>query len=388
MPVSTKKQCEGYTLSGQQCKRKVAAGHRYCSTHCRAAEIGLPPFITVTPTDSFWIFLPIGRPKWRVGSSAGVTFRCLANNVEYSIEKYISEGTYGAVYFGTCEHGPNKGRQVAIKVCKEIYRNKRKEITENDFIKEYFMHSAVRDRVRANCVVRMVDAFFLKTEGGFHGCIAMECMDGNLQNLFKSFDRHPNSVEVLRFWIFSCNFIADALLQLHANNIFHLDIKPGNVLWRRVRGSEKGRGIYLRLVDLGLGCYLGKTGQEPRIICAATGTYIPVEWRENGDKSVPTFEEIDDPKKLQTGEAYALCVTCYKLLKHVAPGLYARNPRIAQLRELIGRGMQDEIRVRSTVSIKMIQQLSGEILDEMDAALPLDMDESLRQIIPSSHIRR
>lgn len=386
MPHS--KQCEGYTLSGQQCRRRVSQGQRYCSTHSRAAEIGLPPYISVTPTDSFWIFLPIGRPKWRVGSSAGITFRCLANNAEYSVDRYVSEGSYGAVYFGSCQHGPNKGRQVAIKVCKELYRHKKKDFMQNDSIKEYFMHAAVRDRIKATCVVRMVDAFFLKTEGGFHGCIAMEKMDGNLGDLFKSFDSYPNSVEVLRFWIFSCNFIATALLQLHANNIFHLDIKPGNVLWRRVRGSEMGRGIYLRLVDLGLGCYLGKTGQEPRIVCEATGTYIPIEWRKNGDKSTPTYEEIDDPRKLQSGEAYALCVTCLKMFKHVYPGLYTRNPRITQFRELISRGIQDDIRVRSTVSIKMVEQLSAEILAEMDTALPLDMDESLRQIIPSSSYTR
>ena len=381
-------QCEGYTLSGLQCRRRVPYGQRYCSTHSRAAEIGLPPYISITPTDSFWIFLPIGRPRWRVGSSASITFRCLASNVEYGVDEYISEGTYGAVYFGSCKQGPNKDRQVAIKVCKELYRHKKKDFMQSDFVREYFMHSAVRDRVHATCVVRMIDAFFLKTEGGFHGCIAMERMDGNLGDLFRSFVDYPDSVEVLRFWIFSCNFIAGALLQLHANSIFHLDIKPNNVMWRRVRGSEKSRGIYLRLVDLGLGCYLGRTGQEPRIVCKATGTYLPLEWRDNGDKATPTYEEIDDPRKLQSGEAYALCVTCHKMLNHTKTSLLRRNPRISEFCELIDRGIRDDIRVRSTVSIKMVEQFSAEILAEMDAALPLDMDESLRQIIPSSMYRR
>lgn len=374
------KQCEGYTISGQQCRRRVPHGQRYCSTHSRAAEIGLPPYVNVTPTDSFWIFLPIGRPRWKVGSATKVSFKCLANNTEYAIDRYVSEGTYGAVYIGSRPDGS----RVAVKVCKELYRHRRRDAAQNDFVREYFMHNVIRDRIRAPCVVNMVDAFFLKTEAGLHGCIAMDRMDGNLSELFKTFDAYPTCAEVLRFWIFCCNFIAGALVHLHANDVFHLDIKPANVLWRRARGGEKGRGISLRLVDLGLGCYLKRTGSEPHITCEATGTYLPLEWRRNGDKSTPTYEEIDDPRVLQMGDTYALCVTCLKLFAHVCPNLYARNPGISRFCELVNRGTQDDIGTRSTVSARTIERASASILADLDAAMPADMDESLRQIIPSS----
>ena len=373
------KKCEGYTLSGQPCRRRIPIGQHYCSSHSRAAEIGLPPFISITPTESFWIFMPMGQPDWHVGGYANVTFKCLSTDQEYSIDRYVSEGTYGAVYFGSREID---AKQVAIKVSKEIYRNNsRRRIVEFDFVKEFYMHSAVRDRVKGNgVVVKMVDAFFIKTTKGLHGCIAMEKMDGNLEDLFDHFEG-LNQVEVLRFWIYACNFIAGALLQLHANDIYHLDIKPSNVLWRRTRGQ--GRGIYLRLVDLGLGCYLGKIeGRDaPKMPCNATGTYIPVEWRKDGDKSTPTFEEIEDPKKLQSGETYALFVTCHKMLRRVMPRLYSRNARIGNLIEIINRGMVDSPAVRGTVSIGLMHDYTAELLSEMDAALS-DMDDSLIIILP------
>ena len=153
------------------------------------------------------------------------------------------------------------------------------------------------------------------------------------------------------------------------------------MLWRRTRGQ--GRGIYLRLVDLGLGCYLGKIeGRDaPKMPCNATGTYIPVEWRKDGDKSTPTFEEIEDPKKLQSGETYALFVTCHKMLRRVMPRLYSRNARIGNLIEIINRGMVDSPAVRGTVSIGLMHDYTAELLSEMDAALS-DMDDSLIIILP------
>ena len=363
--------CAGYTLSGQKCRRRVAQGQRYCSVHSRESEIGFPPYVSVSPSESFWVYLPIDCPTWKVGVKNNQLLRCPAKpGVEYTIEKYVNEGTYGVVYFAT-RGLPAVAQNVAIKVCKFIYRSSRKTDLD-DFLKEYYMHVAVRDRVKSECVVKLLDAFFIKTRQGLHGAIVMERMDGNVSDLFNKLESVEH-IEVLRLWVFTCNFIASALLQLHGSNIFHLDIKAGNVLFRRTRGQ--GRGIVLRLVDLGLGCYIGG---HPKIECAATGTYLPKEWRKNGDKSKPTFEIINDPKVLQRGEAYAMCVTCVKLFKHVKCAA-AKSPFIKPFVQMLVTGKDESLRVRSAVTIKMVQQASADLLKDMDAALP-DMDETLHII--------
>ena len=356
MPKS--KRCEGYSLSGQPCRRLAIKGHRYCSTHSRASEIGLPPYITVPPNESFWIFMPIGRPSWRIGgSSAGVELRCLSTKHSYILDSFESEGTYGAVYFG---HQPQQQRAtVALKICKEVYRGaaRQKPPLQCDFVKEFYMHSAVRDRVAgaADFVVKMLDSFFIKTGAGFHGCIVMERMEGDLYDLFDAL-RAARDPIALRIWYQACNFLALALHRLHSCGIYHLDIKAGNILWRR--GPVYGT-VELRLIDFGLGCY---TGGCPLIPCEATGTYVPKEWRVPGGSGEPTFATISDPRELETGEAYAMFVTCYKLRKRLEPTLSARVP--AELAEMIRRGMTDDIRVRRTIDTVVFERLTGRILSE------------------------
>jgi len=356
------KRCEGYTLSGQQCRKRPQEGQRYCSLHCRAAEIGLPPYITVTPEQSFWIYMPIGRPNWSVGgSAANLILRCPTNGGEYLVDRYVSEGSYGAVYFGVQK---NSKRRVALKIFKEVYRSKRKSVAESDFIKEFFVNAAVKDRVgNNNTIATVVDAFFIKTTEGFHGCLVMEKMDGDLCDLFDNKLNGLKNANVLRFWLFSCNFMANALLELHTNDIYHLDIKSGNVLWKKQQSNE--RGVVLKLIDFGLGCYMRHKGCEPAIPCEATGTHLPIEWRRNGSKKTPTYERLSDPRDIRGGEAYALCVTCRKMLKKVNPAIYIRFEHLKDFIELINRGSEGR---KGAVSIRAVEEVSRELLEEMDAA--------------------
>ena len=180
----TLRQCEGYTLTGQKCRKKIPAEQRYCTIHNRAVEIGIPPYVNITPKDNFWLFVPMGQPRWRVGSSATTIFKCLLTKHSYSLDKYVSEGTYGVVYFATDRETKT---QVAIKATKEIFH--KYDPVEYDFYKEYIMHNVIRDRVQGGSeyIVNMIEAFFIKTVSGLHGCIAMEMMDGDLDNLFDRF---------------------------------------------------------------------------------------------------------------------------------------------------------------------------------------------------------
>ena len=359
-----RKQCEGYTLSGSQCRRPATAGYLYCSVHNRTAEIGLPPYVTVNGGTTFWVYLPLGYPNWKVGVTAttNVSFKCLANGYEYSVDKYVSEGTYGTVYFCTVKHD-GSGRQVAVKVSKEIFSSKR----ESDFLKEFYVHSTAKDRVRGDCFVKLVDAFVIKTRGGMHGCIAVERMNGCLSELYDKFETMSNR-EILLFWALSCLFMAESLLQLHAVGVYHMDMKPSNVMWRKSTSAQ--RGFVLKLIDFGLGCYLGG---NPPCICRATGTYIPPEWRKLRDKHRPTFARISNPQELQSGECYALSVSCHKMLKRVQPPSrsWFNGSSISTLVELLEKGRCDDAKIRGTVSIKSVADAASNLIRDIDSGMDL-----------------
>jgi serine/threonine protein kinase len=282
----------------------------------------------------------------------------------YNLNSYVSEGTYGAVYFGVRLYDE---RPVAVKIFKEVY-HKRAQLSalDYDFMKEYYMHRAVADRVPSESVVKMLDTFFVRTKNGLHGAIVMEKMDGCLLDLFENFAYLSSKLhlEAFRLWVMSCRSIARALLDLHAHKIYHLDIKPGNVLYSKAANEE---GIVMKLVDLGLSCYIGGT---PVVPCVATGTYIPPEWRENGDKREPTYARIKDRAVLEMGEIYAMCITFSKMLKYIHIGVLKDSKNLSGLLRAIEQGKSEKQSSRYSLTTKVFVDLASALLEELNAIMP------------------
>ena len=358
------KQCEGLTASGSQCRRRVRACDRYCTIHNISTNIALPSYVSVTSEDRFWIFFPENQ-QWKVGVEYGNKFHCPGSGATYSFCSYVSEGTYGAVYFGTRLYD---NKPVAVKVFKEIFhKGARHKPLDYDFMKEYYMYRAVRDRISTDCVVKMTDAFFIRTKSGLHGALAMEKMDGCLLDLFEDFGRHLNSklqLEAFRLWVLTCKHISNALIDLHNHKIFHLDIKPGNVLYAR---TDDGDGITMKLVDLGLSCYIGGT---PIVPCVATGSYLPPEWRNNGDRSEPTYARLRDGAILEMGETYAMCMSLCKMLKFIRIGSLKNNKKVTGLIQAIIRGKDDSGIKRESITTKALADMASDILEELNIVLP------------------
>lgn len=295
-------QCLGETISGDRCRRHVRGGDRYCPAHNVSPSVALPSYVSVTNEDRFWLFT-VESPTWTIGDTASVTIRSTGSGVSYKLYKYVSEGTYGAVYFAKRAHD---GALVAIKIFKQVYRkNSLRPPVEFDFMKEFYMNRAVAERVARGHVVDMLDSFFVKIKQHLHGCLVMEKMDGCLLDYFeKKSGKVPLSV-----WVSCLRDVALAVSELHSRKIYHLDVKPGNVLYKITDDGPKAK-----LVDMGLSCYVGGT---PIVPCVATGTYIPPEWRRNDDPKLPTFASVTDPDELEMGECYAICTTFHRLFRHV-----------------------------------------------------------------------
>jgi hypothetical protein len=122
----------------------------------------------------------------------------------------------------------------------------------------------------------------------------------------------------------------------------------------------------MKLVDLGLSCYIGGT---PIVPCRATGSYLPLEWRIKGNKDDPTFDRVRDPGLLQLGELYAMCVTFSKLLKHLDVDWAKRNRNYARLLSAIQFGKADNKMTRASVSMRTFINLANELLSELNTIM-------------------
>lgn len=357
-------QCQGLTASGNKCKRRIKSCERYCSLHNISTNIALPSYVSVTPEDRFWVFFPENQ-SWKIGADFGTKFFCPGSGSAYQLTSYVSEGTFGAVYYGTRIYD---NRPVAIKIFKEIFRKEsRQKPIDYDFMKEYYMHRAVCERVTSDCVVKMLDSYFVRTKSGLHGCIVMERMDGSLLDLFEDFENlNPKlQLEAVRLWALACHTIASALIDLHSHKIYHLDIKPGNVLYVRI---PVGNGIRMKLVDLGLSCYIGGT---PIVPCVATGSYLPLEWRKNGAKDEPTFERVRDATVLEMGETYAMCVSFCKMLKHLKKTSWLKNNQnFTRLMSAIDCGRSEDRMKRYSITTRTFINLTAAVLEELNTILP------------------
>lgn len=402
------RQCSGYAVSGQQCKKGCAPGRPFCTTHDRSADIGLPPYVSCNEgRTNLMIFHCMGPQRWRVGNRAPTAFRCLSTGAEYTIQKFIAEGSYGAVYdcaysASTAEGGCASAlkQRVALKACKTTFNSRRlrgavgMEMMEDDYLRELFVMQVAHDRLAAtgdgdDVVVPFMSPFLIKAgAGGLYGCLAMERMEGDLADVFDELEtKSKNCNEALRFWALCCRETARMLRRLHEVSVYHLDTKPGNLLIKRTPGV--GRGFQLRFIDFGLGAYLPRTAgpQEPLMECRATGTFLPPEWRRNGDKFKPTFVQLTRHDQIEIGEAYALCKTCLDLRQslHSSVKNGALAKKLSAVKALVAAldaGQKDGSAAAERMracggGVRGIEALADAAVRELDSILSSDGEEEM-----------
>jgi serine/threonine protein kinase len=214
----------------------------------------------------------------------------------------------------------------------------------------------------------------------------MERMDGDLADVFDELEtKSKNCNESLRFWALCCREAAHMLNRLHEVGVYHLDTKPGNLLIRRTPGV--GRGFQLRFIDFGLGAYLPRAAGEPQMECRATGTFLPPEWRRNGDKYKPTFEHLTRHDQIEVGEAYALCKTCLDMRQSLHSSvrngsLSKKLPAFRALVAALEAGQKDSdgaaARMRACGGgVRGIEAMAESAVRELDSVLSSDAEEEM-----------
>jgi serine/threonine protein kinase/Flp pilus assembly protein TadD len=167
---------------------------------------------------------------------AGKTFD---ENLE--VQEYVDAGGMAIVY-----RAWHKGlaTNVALKILKPEHTHKHPELAEKFRTEGVITHS-----LQANPhIVRVIDAKTIRANDSFggmeHACLVMEWLDGRtLREEIES--RGPLSRErILKLFEQLCKGIAYA----HANNVVHLDLKPGNIMLVRKNETDE----MLKILDFGL----------------------------------------------------------------------------------------------------------------------------------------
>src|SRR5574344_439268 len=225
------------------------------------------------------------------------------NGGTYKIIRQISSGGFGITY--EAEH-IMLHKRVAIK---EFFVNdfcNRDETTSHVTVgtqnkiglvmklkKKFVDESAAISQLDHPNIVKVSDVF----EDNGTAYYVMNYIDGlSLNEIIKRDTKMPEQ-KVLKYIL----QIADALKYVHANNRFHLDIKPGNIMV-----DDKDNAI---LIDFGASKqYDEESGENTSTLLGKTPGYASIEQMGN---CVQVFTPATD--------IYALGATPYKLVTGVAP---------------------------------------------------------------------
>jgi serine/threonine protein kinase len=353
--------------SGERCHRYIShEATRYCTEHSAPMDIPLETYISVTENDRFWIFKS-SISNWDIKSKISpVILSCPSTGIMYRITDSISGGAYGIVRAGTRLYDEKK---VAIKIFTQPFiKRDDTPAMSFSFITEYHLHTIAQNIDRdSSFIVELIDAFFIRTVSGLFGCLVLEYMDGCIANFVEIFDNidyleyDKLILESLKLWAMTACFIVESVIELQKHDFFHLDIKSGNVLYKKIK---KGGNVIFKLADFGLACSCYSSNKYLR--CYATGTHLPIEWRKtSADKYTPTYETIYDKGILKYGVCYAICKTLYRILKHIPDDSLPRTSR--DIRDLVRIGRDDScsFSTRNSVSVELLQIEARRLLERI-----------------------
>ena len=231
----------------------------------------------------------------------------------YRIERALGQGSFGITYLATTKvkvTGPlgeiETTTQVAVKefFMKNVNGREGSTVTSGSQGGDYGKYRAkfVREakhlsNLRHGRIVRVLESF----EANNTAYYSMEYLDGG--SLGDLIDRKHGlgADECLRY----VRQIGEALSYMHANNMLHLDLKPGNVMLH-------GNGDAV-LIDFGLSKQFDDDGNPLSSTTVGGGTpgYAPIEqaYYHGGGKGQLPF----------TMDVYALGATSYKMLTGERP---------------------------------------------------------------------
>ncbi|MEM9887321.1 MAG: serine/threonine-protein kinase [Bacteroidota bacterium] len=275
----------------------------------------------------------------------------LLDRKRFEIKKMIGQGGFGITYLG---HDRRLDKKVAIK---ELYlqdyavRSAAHEVVVEHFPEEEYVQAKARFLREARSlqhfdnpsIIKVLDVF----EENNTAYLVMDYVAGKTLQAWVSEHGKP-PISLLNSWLAQLNI---ALSSIHAKNIYHLDIKPDNLMIR-----DKDQSIVL--IDFGLCKELEASGKLDLSQLAYSQHYSAPELREG------TYQKYGQYAKM---DVYSLAATLYYTLTGQKP--------ISDF---------DEMR-REMISKNIEEQSQQAILSALSIS-PHERPESVAELIKSTRI--
>ena len=228
----------------------------------------------------------------------------LLKNGEYKIEKVLGQGGFGITYLA---EQTSLGRKVALKeffmegLCNRdaatshvsvpsVGSKKLVERFKQKFIKEARMIASFDN----NHIISIYDVF----EENGTAYYVMEYLVGKSLSAIVNEQGIMSETLAMKY----IRQVADALAEVHANNLLHLDVKPANIML-----NKKGEAV---LIDFGISKHYDEAGNQTSSALIGTSEgYAPLEQYEAG--ALDSFTPATD--------IYALGATLFFLLTGTRP---------------------------------------------------------------------
>ena len=228
----------------------------------------------------------------------------LLKNGEYKIEKVLGQGGFGITYLA---EQTSLGRKVALKeffmegLCNRdaatshvsvpsVGSKKLVERFKQKFIKEARMIASFDN----NHIISIYDVF----EENGTAYYVMEYLGGKSLSAIVNEQGIMSETLAMKY----IRQVADALAEVHANNLLHLDVKPANIML-----NKKGEAV---LIDFGISKHYDEAGNQTSSALIGTSEgYAPIEQYEAG--ALDSFTPATD--------IYALGATLFFLLTGTRP---------------------------------------------------------------------
>jgi len=280
---------------------------------------------------------------------------------KYRIESVLGQGGFGITYMAV---QTNLKRKVAIKeffmsdLCireadtmhvtvPSEYNKGRVSKFKEKFLKEAYKIASLDNPH----IIRIHDVF----EENDTAYYVMECIDGwSLSEVVES-----GKVLSEKIALVYIRQVAEALAEVHAHNLLHLDIKPSNIMV-----DSKGRAV---LIDFGISIHVasvstGKTQISTSVIGSTPG-YAPREQKErDGSKLTPATD------------IYALGATLYRLLSGAEPlpASFRENGNVMKpLPSSVSSRVREAVEAAMELDESRRPQSVGDFLSLLDGGGPL-----------------